>query len=286
MSGHFFSQEFGRNIRRSPLSHLGSLVMSTLLFVLFNLFWVGSRMVDNYFTDLFGELQMETFVNESISADVFQKYVNESQRTPGVARVQVITKELARQRLIDQLGKDFLNDDDTNPLPRSIALSFDKGFPNSHNFDSLASNFTGWPGVIQVSYSRAWLRKTEDQLAKADQALRAVMIAVLGGAMLNAALLAGLIVRAKTRDIRQMRLLGAGGVFLGGPHVAEGALLSGLSAALSWGIILAAQRHFQLPEVSAALPSYENMALVALAAAVVGILGSALSVRVVIRKAR
>lgn len=286
MSGRFFSQEFGRNIRRSPLSHIGSLVMSTLLFVLFNLFWVGSRMVDNYFTDLFSELQMETFVDGSISADVFEKYVTESQRIPGVTRVQVITKELARQRLTDQLGKDFLSDDDINPLPRSISLSFEKGFPNSHRFDSLANNFSAWPGVIQVSYSRNWLRKTEEQLAKVDQALRAVMIAVLGGAMLNAALLAGLIVRAKTRDIRQMRLLGAGGVFLGGPHVAEGALLSGVSAALSWGIILAAQRHFQLPEVGAALPLYEEMALVALAAVVVGILGSALSVRIAIRKAR
>ena len=286
MSGRFFSQEFGRNIRRSPLSHLGSLVMSTLLFVLFNLFWVGSRMVDNHFTDLFGQLQMETFVNESVGNDVFQKYISESQQIAGVTGVQVITKKLARERLTEQLGKDFLGDDETNPLPRSIVLGFERGFTNSRRLDSLANAFTRWPGVIQISYSRVWLQNTEKQLEKVEQALRAVMAAVLGGAMLNAALLAGLIVRSKTRDIRQMRLLGAGGIFLGGPHVAEGALLSGFSAALSWGIILAAQRHFQIAEVNAGLPPYEHMAFLALAAAAVGILGSALSVRVAIRKAR
>ena len=286
MSGRFFSQEFGRNIRRSPLSHLGSLVMSTLLFVLFNLFWVGSRMVDNHFTELFGQLQMETFVNESVNDDVFQKYISESQQIAGVTRVQVITKKLARERLTDQLGKDFLGENETNPLPRSMVLSLEKGFPNSLSLDSLAQAFTRWPGVIQISYSRVWLQNTEEQLAKVEQALQVVMTAVLGGAMLNAALLAGLIVRSKTRDIRQMRLLGASGIFLGGPHVAEGALLSGFSAALSWGIILAAQRHFQIAEVSAALPPYEQMAYVTLAAVTVGVFGSALSVRLAIRKAR
>ncbi|MFQ5607988.1 MAG: cell division protein FtsX, partial [Candidatus Zixiibacteriota bacterium] len=185
-----------------------------------------------------------------------------------------------------RLGQDFLSDHETNPLPRSILLSFEKGFASAENFEALALSLAGWRGVFQVSYSRAWLRRTEGQLARIDQALRVVMIAVLGGAMLNAALLAGLIVRAKADYIKQMRLLGAGGVFLGAPHVLQGALLTGLAGALSWGIIMAAQRHFQISEVNAGLPPYENMAALALTAAVVGAFGAALAVRVTIRRSR
>lgn len=286
MSFPYFIDEFGRNLRRSPLSHLGSLLMSVILFGLFNIVWIGSRVLDDHFLTLYSEAQMEVFFAENISEADFTRRAQEIRDRDGVARVEVFNKEGARRRLADRLGVDHLAGASNNPLPVSILLGFERGYPSLANLSKLESELGSWTEVILVSYDREWLEETESSQQSASAVLRVAQVVTFGGAMLNAALLVGLIVRSKTRSFSQLRLLGAGGFFLGAPHVLEGALLTFVSASLSWGLTVYGQRRFDLSWAELALPSYEEMAILVLLAAVAGAFGAWLAVVVSLRSAR
>jgi cell division protein FtsX len=278
MSGGYFLQEFGRNLRRSPLAHLGSLFVSTLLFILFNMVWIGSHAIEDFYDDLFSELTMEVFFADSISDKDFTAHAQEIQSLEGVAKVVALDKDKARERLTAKLGADFLAGDTINPLPRSIQVHFERGSPSEEYFSNLNQRFEKWSGALQVSYNRQWLKAASENRRRASRVLRFVMLGIFAGVSLNAALLVGLVVRAKTGHFKQMRLLGAGSWFLGMPFVVEGVTLTAFSAALSWGAIIFAQSKWRLAHVESALPSYEEMGLMILVATAVGFFGALFAV--------
>ncbi len=278
MSGGYFLQEFGRNLRRSPFAHLGSLFVSTLLFTLFNMVWIGSYVIENYYDDLFSELTMEVFFADTVSEADFTAHAQEIQSEPGVAKVTKFDKDKARQRLAAKLGSDFLSGDTLNPLPRSIEIHFERGSPSVEYFAGLSQRFTNWRGVRQVSYNRQWIQTASENRKRASAILRFVMLGIFAGVSLNAALLVGLVIRAKTGHFKQMRLLGAGSWFLGAPYVVEGVTLTALSAAFSWVAIILAQNKWRLANVESALPSDEQMGWMVLDATLVGLIGALVAV--------
>lgn len=282
MSAGFFASEFKRNLKRSPFSHLGALVMATVLFALFDLLWIGSKVADDYFEKLFAELQAEVFFADHVSESQFDSHIAELRDNEQITRVEVISKDAARQRLRQSLGRDFLLENDSNPLPRSATMSFERGFVSTVALDSLRRACLRWDGALQVSYDRSWLSETEENQRLIGNALGALLIATLIGATLNAALLAGLVARSKTRHFNQLRMLGAGSSTLGWPLILEGALLGALSAGLSWAAVLYAQRRWFDLDIEWAIPPTDEIAMFVGAAAVVGALGSALAARMAI----
>ncbi len=278
MGGGYFLQEFGRNLRRTPLTHLGALFVSTLLFILFDMVWIGSHALNDFYDDLFSELTMEVFFVDSVTDSVFASHAQEIQSMPGIAKVVALDKDKARERLAERLGEDFLASDTVNPLPRSIQIHFERGTPSVEYFAGLNTRLGKWRGVEQISYNRQWIQAATENRNRAGHILRIVMLSIFAGVSLNAALLVGLAVRVKTGHFKQMKLLGAGSWFLGMPYIVEGVTLTALSAALSWGIIILAQSKWRLAHVASALPTYEQMGMMVLIAALVGLAGAALAV--------
>ncbi|MBN4076197.1 hypothetical protein JYT16_00615 [Gemmatimonas aurantiaca] len=280
MSSGFFTSEFKRNLKRSPFSHLGALVMVSVLFGLFNMLWIGAKVADDYFDKLFAQLQVEVFFADSVSEKDFDAHIAELRENENIARVEIITKQAARERLRESLGRDYLLANDSNPLPRSATLSFERGFVSVAALDSLRSACLGWKGTLQISYDRLWLAETENNRTVIANALGFLLIVTLVGATLNAALLAGLVARSKTRHFNQLRMLGAGAWTLGMPLIIEGALLAALSAGLSWTVLLYAQRNWFDLDIEWAIPHIDEILLFSAAAAVVGGLGAALAARI------
>ncbi|HSG99667.1 MAG TPA: permease-like cell division protein FtsX [candidate division Zixibacteria bacterium] len=286
MSAHFFKQELGRNVRRSPLSHLGSLIMAGLLFAFFDLLWIGSRVADSYFEELLAGVQMEIFFTDELSETEIDSRVAGLRELEGVERVEFVGKDAARQRLRQALGIDYLSGAESNPLPRSAQINFKRGFPTVESVAGLQTRFAAADGVLQVSYDEPWLRSTEGNRNTVANISRALLGAALIGAMLNAALLAGLIARAKTKQFGQLRMLGAGTGFLGSPLILEGGALAALAAGLSWMAVLLAQNNVQLPRVDTALPAEGEIALMIAAAGLVGVVGAYGAVKIALWRSR
>jgi len=279
MSGNYFTRELGRILRRSPLSHLGSLAVTTLLFALFNLIWIGSRAADRYYQQLVSSLTMELFFEAEKIDDSLSARIATLENTPGVSSVEVISKDRARERLRDRLGIDYLSEEKRNPLPISALLSFQSGFPTSETMGKLEKEFKSWKEVRDVSYSRLWLNTVESNREIIANALIILLSATLAGAMLNVAVLSALLIRGKSNHLRQLRLLGAGGFRLGAPYLVEGMALATLSASFSWLLLLWAYKRLELPIlIQESGPPLNEILILISAAATLGFMGALFAV--------
>ena len=80
----YFSRELWRNLRRNIGTALASLLSLTLLFLLFDLFWIAAGTVDKFYRDLLSEVRVEVFVDESVTDDRLTQVSDQLRAIDGV----------------------------------------------------------------------------------------------------------------------------------------------------------------------------------------------------------
>jgi len=252
-SAHYIS-EFWRGLRRSPLTYGGVGLLAALLFTLFDLIWVGSEVADRHFVRTMSGVTLEVFVDDEVEDIAFMTRAAKVETMGAVASVEIITKEMARERLAITLGQDYLTDATANPLPRSFIVSFKEGAVSSAEMERLEQDFASWVGTRRIVYSKDWLAAAERDRSTVRRIFLVILVATFAGSALNTSLTTALIIRARAAYIRQMRLLGAGALHIAIPFALEGAFVSGLAATLGWSLIFFVQERVGLPLVTLALP--------------------------------
>lgn len=273
-------KELGRNVARHPFTALVSLLSLTLLFLLFNLFWIAAGTSEQIYEDLLSELRMEAFVSEEYPDSVMVNTAENINAIDGVMLVDYIDKDAARSRLTDRLGVDLLvGYDSLNPLPRSYVITLENEALNPADMQRIEQQLSRLPGVLQVEYSRRYIEKAESTRKLVLQVGLALGGLILLAALANSANNIRLMTKARTVGFRQIMLLGAGKMFVGLPFVIEGFLIAGLSALASWAIVLYGVSRVQFTQFELILPSRDQMWLFVLAAAVVGCISGYLGIR-------
>jgi cell division transport system permease protein len=280
---HIFRELF-RNLSRYPITALASVLSMSLLFLLFDLFWVAAGTSGRFYRDLLSELQVEVFLDEAVADTSRPQYEEEIRAIPGVSAVQFVSREAARQRLAGLVGTDLLAGyDESNPLPRSFVLAIDEASLNTADLERIEGRLFAIDGVSDVSYSRAWLEKAEGT--------RAVMLEiglVLGGLILATAIVSSannirLMTRARAVGFRQMLYMGAGRLFVAMPFVIEGFLISAVSAVLGWLIIWYGSTRVTFTQLVVVYPSREEIAIFCLVVALLGAISGYVGLRRVLR---
>ncbi|MBD3257852.1 hypothetical protein GF377_05415 [candidate division GN15 bacterium] len=268
---HIFRELF-RNLYRYPGTALASVLSLSLLFLLFELFWVAAGTSEKFYRDLLSELQMEVFLEESAADSRMGPIEDALREIDGVSAVQYVSRDAARSRLRTLVGTDLLAGyEETNPLPRSFVLAIDEDHLNTVDLDQIEHQVRGIAAIAEVFYSRGWLEKAENT--------KSVMLEiglVLGGLILATALVSSansirLMTRARASGFRQMLYMGAGRLFIAMPFVIEGFLISTLSAAVGWLIIFYGRTRVQFTQLEIVYPTIEEIALFC---AIVGFLGA------------
>ncbi len=273
-------REFGRNLRRHIITALVSLLSLALLFLLFDLFWIAAKTSDRFYRDLISEIEVELFVDESLSDSVTAGLSNQLIGIAGILDFEYISREQARQRLAEMVGTDLLAGYDAmNPLPRSYVLTVDETFLTTAALDSIETQLLTIEGVGSVQYSREWLDKAEG----AKSIILQIGL-VLGGLILAAALTGSannirLMTKARAIGFRQMLLQGSGRLFIAFPFLIESFLISGASAALGWGLIWYGKSRVGLSQIEIVFPHRDEIILFCVAIAVLGALSSYVGLR-------
>jgi cell division protein FtsX len=276
---HVF-RELGRNFIRHPLTALVSLLSLTLLFLMFNLFWVTAGTAEQIYRDLLSELRMEVFLSEELPDSSLATVTQDISAVQGIALAEFVDKRQARQRLADRLGVDLLvGYDSVNPLPRSYVVTLEPPALNSAGMQAIEDKLALLPGVVQVEYSRRYIEKAERTRELILQVGLALGGLILLAALANSANNIRLMTRARAVGFRQMMLLGAGRLFVGLPFVIEGFLTAGLAALASWAIVIYGVSKVQFTQFSIIVPTQNEMGLFSLAAAVVGAVSGYVGIR-------
>jgi len=274
------ARELARNTLRHPIAALGSLLTLTLIFGLFDVFWVAAGSAQRFYDNLLSELRMEAFVSEETPESGLMALHDRLEEMPGINDVRYVSKDSARAKLAAMIGTDLLvGYEKENPLPRSFVLAFEPDWVNSADLETTRSALLGQSEVVDVFYPQNWLAKVEsirNLVLTAGFILGAV---ILAAALIGATLNIRLMTETRASGFEQMRLLGAGRTFLALPFLLEGFLIAGLAAAIGWLLVGYSQQWVSLVRIEIVLPPVTWAIAYCAAAALLGALSGFLGVR-------
>ncbi|UCD18454.1 MAG: hypothetical protein JSV44_05970 [Candidatus Zixiibacteriota bacterium] len=270
----FFGNMFGR-----PLAAATSLLSLLLLFLLFDLVWISAQTVDAHFRQLLSTLEMELFFAEDLP-DSTVTLIRETVLTlDGVKNIDYTSKEAARQRLQDLMGTDLLEGFDDNPLPRSLTITFWDNYLGSEQLQQFKGRIERISGISEIYYPRGWLEKTEVTLSWVSRIVLFLGIVIFLTVALHIIHAIRLSVRVHEEEIRQMRLLGAGKLFLSLPYMFEGKFYALAASVAGWAIVHYGQYRYSFQSFEVVLPPLTDIVYFCIIAAAVGFLGGYLGAR-------
>ncbi len=281
--GHV-GKEIFRNLYRNPGTSLSAILSMTLLFLLFDIFWIAADTSDQFYENYLSDLKMEVFIAEEYPDSSIEIIKNEIKKIEGVSSLSYISKENARKELAKLVGVDLLvGYDSSNPLPRSMILTFQAEKLNTANMAEIENYVISQKGVSHVYYSKNWLAKAES-----TKNIISDIGLLLGGLILLTVLVSSannMRLTAKTRAIGfyQMRLLGAGKLLLAMPFIIEGVLLGALSAGLGWGMIFYWKDKIQFSSFEIIFPTFEEIGFYCLTAGLLGLISGYVGIRRLLR---
>ncbi len=280
----FVLRESAKTLSRHPGVALGSLLSLTLIFLLFNIFWVTALSTDRFYTNLLQQLRMEVFISEAQPDSNLIGMTSKVLAISGVDSIQTVSKEQARQELARMVGIDLLVGYDTlNPLPRSLILTLRPEALTVAEMQQIEQQIVQLEGVEDVLYSRDWLVKAEHTRSVVSTVGWAVGLLILLTAVITSSNSIRLMTRARGIGFHQMILMGAGRFFVAAPFLLEGMVLAGMSALLSWGVVWYAHSKFEFTQFPVVLPTGMLILYLCLAAAALGAISGLLGIRKLIK---
>lgn len=239
MRAGFFFHEALESLRRNWVMTVASIVTVVVTMAIFGVALVTDRNLTQGATSLTNRVEIEVFINDSVSAIPSQVSAMEAQilAMPEVRKVDFVSKDEALQRLKKELGpggSGVLNNLYTNPLPASFEI-FAK---NPAQVDRVAARFFHDPRVDNspgttdgVSYAKATVRNLLGTIDLVEKGLWAVTALLALAAVLLVSATVRLSIFARRREIEVMQLVGATSWFIRWPFVVEG-FLTGVAGAL------------------------------------------------------
>lgn len=276
---HVFKEMF-RNLYKNPGTTLSAILVLTLLFLWFDVFWIAADTSDHFYDDYISELNMEVFIDEDMPDSLITGLQNSIEQINGVDSLYYISKSDARNELTQLVGVDLLiGYDTTNPLPRSFIVSFSPKYLSLDSLSGIETQIMSQQGISNVYYSKNWLAKVE----KTKSMIGDVGL-MLGGLILLTVLLSSannMRLTAKTRAVgfNQMRLLGAGKLFLAMPFIIEGIFIGALSAGIGWGIIYYWKDKIEFQQFSIVFPTLEEILIYCALAGLLGLFSGYFGIR-------
>jgi len=277
-------RELGRNLRRNAGTALASLLSLTLLFLLFDLFWIAAGTSDRFYRDLLSEIRVEVFLEESFPDSIVTRVSSRLIGIEGVLDFEYISRDQARRRLADMVGTDLLvGYETTNPLPRSYILTIAESFLSTDALMLIETKLRALDGISDVHFSREWLDKAE----RTKSIILQIGLA-LGGLIVAAALVGSannirLMTRARAVGFRQMLLQGSGRLFVAFPFLIESFLISGISAILGWSLIWYGKTRVGFARIEIIYPNRDEIIMFCVAVAILGAFSSYLGLRKLLR---
>ena len=269
--------------RRAPM--LSVLSITTIAFSLFafGLFSLVAVNIRKTLSDVESRVEIRAFLAEGTPVETVSAAMGDIGAFPEVSRVEYVSPDSALARARAELGE-FKDVFESAFLPASIDVRMREGHRDPATVRMIAGRIKSFEFIDDVRYGEDWVDKLYRirNVATATGivlglAFAAVAVIIIGATIRMA-------VMARSREISIMRLVGATDAFIRRPFLIEGFLkgvLGGLMAlGLTWFASVVISRNFiQTEFFSRGLAS-----LGLLGGALIGVLGSSLSVGRHLRK--
>lgn len=178
-----------------------------------------------------GQLEFSAFLNVNASEQQGEQVAQEIRALPGIASVQVISKNEGLQQMKQELGQelsDVLNAFKQNPLPIQIVVKPQ----DPHQIDRLAKEVSEIPGVAAVRDPH----KLAAAIFRTLAVVRDIGIVFVVGLVVTSMFLISNTIRMtifhRRREIEIMKLVGATNWFIRWPFIIEGMIIGLIGSAI------------------------------------------------------
>jgi len=276
--GYVIRKFFG-NLLNRPLAALGSILSLFLLFLLFNLIWISSLTVHNYYNAIISDIEVELFLEDSIPDSTVIIIHDALKSLNGVDSIVYVSRENARQKLNDLMGVDLVEGFDQNPLPRSLILSFKPDYLNSENLNQLNNDLNRMAGVTDIFYPSGWLARAEYTKGIVMDLLILLGVVIAVAVILNTVQFIVLSARTRHEELIQLQLLGGGPTFLALPYILEGIFYALIASVAGWLLIYYTHDLFTFKNIVVVIPGLTEQVYFCLAASMIGLIGGYIGIR-------
>ncbi|HUQ81279.1 MAG TPA: permease-like cell division protein FtsX [Gemmatimonadaceae bacterium] len=269
--------------RRAPV--LSVLSITTIAFSLFafGLFSLVALNIRKTLSDVESRVEIRAFLADGTSVEVVSAAMGDIGAFPEVSRVEYVSPDSALARARAELGE-FKDVFESAFLPASIDVRMREGHRDPATVKQIVARIKSLEFVDDVRYGEDWVDKLYRirNVATAAGAILGIAFAAVAVIIIGATI--RMAVMARAREISIMRLVGATDGFIRRPFLIEGfvkGVLGGaLALALTWFASVVISRNF----IETEFFSRGLAALGLLGGALIGVLGSSLSVGRHLRK--
>lgn len=218
-------------LARAKLAAAGSVITIAVALVLLGLFSVVSTNTSRMLREMRDRLELEAFLDESVSRQGADEIGRKLLAVGGVDSVRFISKDEAAKIFRQEFGEDIGTVLDANPLPPSYRISLRDDWRTVSGADSVREAVSKIPGVEQAVYHRELLLFLEkkstiiDKLGLAFGALLAISSIVLVANTIRLTMV------RRYADSLRTQAYGTGWTGRRGPFIVEG-ILQGLCGGL------------------------------------------------------
>lgn len=266
--------------RRAPL--LSALSVTTIAFSLFvvGLFGLVAINLQKSLRAVAERVEIVAYLLPGTPIEASTLALKDIEAFPEVASAVFVTEDEALARARRELAefRDLYRELERNPLPASIEVRLESGFRDAQHVEEVAERLRGFGFVEDVRYGRDWVENVD----RLRRIATAVGLVVGGGFAIVAVIIIGTTIRMavlqRSREIAIMRLVGATDGFIRRPFLLQGALKGTLGGVLAVALSYAAFTLINRFVLQADFFTQQQAVAIVAFGAVIGFLGSALSV--------
>lgn len=197
------------------------------------MFLLISINIDAWIGDLRSKLEIEVFLDITISDNEAQLVVNKVKRINGVQKCKYISKEDAAKRFEKEFGKSVYEVLQSNPLPASITINLTPQFQNTEGAAGVSGELKKIEGVDDIVYQKQIITVIDNYL---DIVYTSGIIIIILLVSITLILLYNTIritIYSRRDIIEIMKLVGAKKSFIKRPFLIEGLLQGILGAGIA-----------------------------------------------------
>ena len=278
--------EGARGIRRHRgLTFTAILTMTASLLVL-GVFLVTSYNVRRAISSLESRKEVMVYLKDGLKPSDLKLFENRAKQHPAVQTLTFISREEAWQTFSQSMKLENLQEAvGGNPLPDAYRIELKPERRNAFTIDTLSNEFLGWQEVQEVFSGGEWVGRLDRFAHSVLLFTAAIGIAIGLSIIAIVSNTVRLTVVARQDLIHIMRVVGASEGFIRVPFLSEGVLQALIAALLAlaglWGTTQFVSSRFGGVEFLSVSWCFGFLSL----AVMLGLLGSAFSVRHVLRQA-
>ena len=263
--------------RRAPM--LSALSITTIAFSLFafGLFGLVALNIRHALAQVEERVEIRAFVVDGTTAEATSAAIGDIASFPEVATATLVTPAQALERARKELGE-FSDVFEAGILPASIDVRLRNGHRDPSTVAAVAARVRTYDFVDDVRFGEEWVQKLYRIRNLATLAGTALGLAFAAVAVIIIGSTIRMAVLARAREISIMRLVGATDGFVRRPFLIEGALKGMLGGALALLFTRAAKSLIGRFVFSAEFFDTRLAVAGVVAGAVIGLVGSAVSV--------